>query len=271
MEELDERIEREGIQGGEPDDGTRGGFGTPQTMIAEARKHLGYRETGTNDTKFNRWLGAIQGYPHGGFGYPWCHAFISYCLAHSDNAGVGPKTAGCLAGVGWFKQQNRFVSEPRVGDIVYFGQGGGTHVELVVGVAAGTIKTIGGNTSGSVGGQRFFNGDGVYEKTVQRTSRIFGYGRPAYSSGGGAAGGGTEAAAPAAAPPALVKPMTTVRAIRAQQEAVNSLGFTPKLDVDGEWGPNTVAGVKWLQKKIGAGADGEWGNDTERLFKAFKA
>ena len=65
--------------------------------------------------------------------------------------------------------------------------------------------------------------------------------------------------------------MTTVRAIRAQQEAVNELGFTPKLDVDGEWGPKTEAGVKWLQKKIGAGADGQWGNDTERLFKAFKA
>ena len=167
-------------------------------MVAEARKHLGYRETGTNDTKFNRWLGAIGGYPHGGFGYPWCHAFVSYCLAHSDNAGSGPKTAGCLSGVGWFKQQNRFVSEPRVGDIVYFGQGGGTHVELVVGVGPSTIKTIGGNTSGSVGGQRFFNGDGVYEKTVQRTSRIFGYGRPAYSSGGGvpSGGGGGTAAAP---------------------------------------------------------------------------
>jgi uncharacterized protein (TIGR02594 family) len=269
MQELDDRIESEGIHGGEPDDGTRGGFGTPKTMIAEARTHLGYRESGTNDTKFNRWLGAIPSYPHGGFGYPWCHAFISYCLAHSDNAGVGPKTAGCLAGVAWFKQQNRFTSEPRVGDIVYFGAGGGTHVELVVGVGPKTIKTIGGNTSGSVGGQKFFNGDGVYEKTVDRTSRIFGYGRPAYSSGGAAPSGGTGETAVAA--PKLVKPMTTVRTIRAQQEAVNSLGRTPKLDVDGEWGPKTEAGVKWLQQKVGAGADGEWGNDTERLFKAFKA
>ena len=34
MEELDKRIESEGIQGGEPDDATRGGFGTPQTMVA---------------------------------------------------------------------------------------------------------------------------------------------------------------------------------------------------------------------------------------------
>ena len=66
------------------------------------RKHLGYRETGDNDTKFNRWLGAIRGYGTGGFGYPWCHAFVSYCLWHSDNAGAGPRTAGCAAGVAWF-------------------------------------------------------------------------------------------------------------------------------------------------------------------------
>ena len=100
---------------------------------------------------------------------------------------------------------------------------------------------------------------------MQRTSRIFGYGRPAYSSGGGVPSGGGK---PTAAPK-KVKP-TTPRAIRAQQEAVNSLGFKPKLDVDGEWGPKTEAGVKWLQKKIGAAVDGEWGNATERLFKAFK-
>ena len=66
-----------------------------------------------------------------------------------------------------------------------------------------------------------------------------------------------------------VKPMTTVRSIAKQQEAVNALGHTPKLDVDGEWGPKTEAGVKWLQKKVGAGVDGEWGPETERLFAAF--
>ena len=64
--------------------------------------------------------------------------------------------------------------------------------------------------------------------------------------------------------------MTTVRSIQKQQEAVNALGHAPKLDVDGEWGPKTEAGVKWLQKKVGAGVDGEWGHETERLFAAFK-
>ena len=38
-----------------------------------------------------------------------------------------------------------------------------------------------------------------------------------------------------------MKPMTSVRTVRQQQEAVNALGFMPKLDVDGEWGPKTQA------------------------------
>lgn len=266
MRELDESIREHGIEGGEPEDASRGGFGSPQTMIAEARKHLGFRESGENDTKFNRWLGKIPKtppYPHDGFGYPWCHSFVSYCLSRSDNAGAGPRTAGCLAGVAWFQQRDRFSEQPNVGDLVYYGANGGTHVELVVAVAPDTIKTIGGNTSGSVGGTKFFNGNGVYEKTVKRSSKIFGYGHPDYGSGAATVTSG------GAQPARTVKAMTSVRSIRQQQEAVNTLGFTPKLDVDGEWGPKTEAGVRWLQKKVGSGVDGEWGPETERLYAAF--
>jgi hypothetical protein len=280
MRELEERLAAQGgVEPDVPDTATRGGFGTPQTAIAEAKKHLGYRETGTNDTKFNRWLGKIGGYPHDGYGYPWCHAFVSYCLWHSDNAETGPRTAGCLSGVSWFKDRGRYSSTPHVGDLVYYGDGGGTHVELVVGVGPEAIQTIGGNTSGSVGGRAFFNGNGVYEKTVRRTSRIHGYGRPDYAgttpSAATASGVPRRTAAATAATTAdtkprrpAVKPMTTVRGIRQQQEAVNALGYKPKLDVDGEWGPKTEAGVKWLQKTVGAGVDGEWGAETERLFLA---
>jgi hypothetical protein len=268
MRELDERVEAKGGFEDESDVGTRGGFGSAKTMIAEARKHLGYRETGENDTLFNRWLGQIPGYPAGGFGYPWCHAFLSYCLAHSDNADAGPRTAGCLAGVSWFKAQGRFSSTPHIGDLVYYGAGGGTHVEVVVGITPTSIKTIGGNTSGSLDGVQFFNGDGVYEKTVQRTGRIFGYGQPKYAVDAVPAAGPVGQRT-AASTTKLVKPMTTVRPIKGQQKAVNALGHTPALDVDGEWGPLTQAGVMWLQKKIGADVDGEWGQETERLFKAF--
>ncbi len=143
--------------------------GSPLTVIAEARKHIGYRESGNNDTKFNRWLGHLPGYPHGGYGYPWCHSFVSYCLWHSQNAIVGPRTAACETGVAWFRSRNQFYSRPKVGDLVYYGRNGGTHVELVAAVTDREIRTIGGNTSGSLGGN-YFNGDGVYEKPVDRSS-----------------------------------------------------------------------------------------------------
>ncbi|MFD7450432.1 peptidoglycan-binding protein [Kitasatospora sp. NPDC059827] len=63
--------------------------------------------------------------------------------------------------------------------------------------------------------------------------------------------------------------MTQVRSVSAQQQAVNGLGYSPALDVDGAWGPKTDAGVRWLQNKVGVTADGLWGPGTESAFKAF--
>lgn len=71
---------------------------------------------------------------------------------------------------------------------------------------------------------------------------------PATGSGGSSSSGGG---------------MTSVRSISAQQKAVNEAGYTPKLVVDGLWGPKTDAGVKWYQKKLGVTADGLWGKGTE--------
>lgn len=65
-------------------------------------------------------------------------------------------------------------------------------------------------------------------------------------------------------------PTTGVRSVQAQQEAVNALGYTPKLAVDGDFGPLTEAGVMWLQEKVGVTADGVWGPVTEAAYKAYK-
>lgn len=53
------------------------------------------------------------------------------------------------------------------------------------------------------------------------------------------------------------------------QRAVNGLGCTPPLDVDGADGPKTQAGVRWLQRLVGASADGAWGPETERLYIVY--
>lgn len=156
---------------------------TVQKVRAELERHIGYRETGTNLTVFNREFGRLPGYPHDGYGYPWCHSFLSVCL---KRAGMRPDvdfpwTASCLNGVAWFTKKGRFGTTPKVGAFVYYGPGGGTHVEWVKKVTSTSIVTIGGNTSGSLDGV-YYNGDGVYEKTVSRSSsRIYGYGYPIYT------------------------------------------------------------------------------------------
>lgn len=155
---------------------------TTAAAIKAARGEIGERETGTNKVKYNDWFGRIPGYPHNGYGYPWCMSFQAWV---ADRAGGKanvdyPRTAGCEAAVIWFKARDWWSSTPHVGDLVFYGPRGGTHVELVVAVDADEITTVGGNTSGSLSGQ-YFNGDGVYEKTVSRSSsRIYGYGRPNY-------------------------------------------------------------------------------------------
>jgi peptidoglycan hydrolase-like protein with peptidoglycan-binding domain len=73
----------------------------------------------------------------------------------------------------------------------------------------------------------------------------------AYTSGGGDGG------------------LTTIRTVTSQQRAVNGLGHSPPLDVDGSFGPLTQAGVRWLQNKVGAAADGLWGPATEAAYQAY--
>lgn len=157
---------------------------TVAEAVKVAKSQEGKHETGTNDTPYNRWLGTIPGYPHGGYGYPWCMSFQSWVAFQAGaRANVDyPKTAGCAVAVAWFKNRGRFHSSPKAGDMVFYGPGGGTHVELVIKVTASTITTVGGNTGGTLDG-RYHEGNGVYIKTVSRRSpRIYGFGRPVYAA-----------------------------------------------------------------------------------------
>ncbi|GAA1456988.1 hypothetical protein GCM10009603_05070 [Nocardiopsis exhalans] len=90
-------------------------------------------------------------------------------------------------------------------------------------------------------------GDILYELVADGTFGAKGNGSPSAGGGGG---------------------MTSVRSVRSQQTAVNSLGHNPKLDVDGLWGPLTEGGVRWLQRKVGVTADGLWGPATEKAYRA---
>lgn len=235
--------------------------------IKAAKDEIGYRESGTNSTKFNRWLGKIPGYPHDGYGYPWCASFMGWVADKAGGrAGVDyPRTAGCATSVAWFKKRGRWHSTPKVGDWVHYGPGGSTHVELVVAVGSKTITTVGGNTSGSLSG-RYYNGDGVYQKSVARNAdRIYGYGRPAYS--------GTPST-PAPKPPPkpttqapkwpgrylTQPPVMTGADVKTWQKQMKARGWD--IDTDGAYGPDSEEICRAFQKEKGLGVDGVVGPKT---------
>ena len=89
--------------------------GNPRVDIVEiAKTQIGYLEgslEGTvkgnnNYTKYNVWNGRISGYGSDGYGYPWCHTFVSWC---ANQAGIGtdviPRTAGTGTGRSFFVRQ----------------------------------------------------------------------------------------------------------------------------------------------------------------------
>lgn len=224
---------------------------TDTGAIAVVRTQIGYRESGTNLTKYNDWLGTIPGYPHGGRGYPWCQSFQSWVASKAGGrANIDyPKTAGCEVAVGWFRSRGRLHGSPKVGDQVFYGPGGGTHVELVVKVTASSIVTIGGNTSGSMGGT-YWNGDGVYQKTVSRSSsRIYGYGRPAYSGAGSSSTEGD--------PMLGLKKGDTGEPVKALQEMIKAAGQGAALGSagsDGTFGAATAEALRQVRLSVGSTA-----------------
>lgn len=135
-------------------------------------------------------LGNVGGQPYWSwYGFnsrvEWCACFVSWCANECGylDAGVIPKTAGCISGSNWFKdrglwQDNSY--EPRPGDIIYFdwnNKGGSgpqdglaDHVGIVEKVENSIVYTVEGNSGDSCRENRYAIGH--YE--------IYGYGCPAY-------------------------------------------------------------------------------------------
>ncbi len=135
-------------------------------------------------------LGNVGGQPYWSwYGFnsrvEWCACFVSWCANECGylDAGVIPRTAGCIFGSNWFKdrglwQDNSY--EPRPGDIIYFdwnNKGGSgpqdglaDHVGIVEKVENGIVYTVEGNSGDSCRENRYAIGH--YE--------IYGYGTPAY-------------------------------------------------------------------------------------------
>jgi hypothetical protein len=230
-------------------------------VIREAKRHEGYRESGNNKTEFGKEFGWN--------GVAWCQIFQSVIvkraykragspepLAHTKE--LIPWTASCLTAVKWFKARDRFNQTPKAGAQVFYGPGGGTHVELVTEVGKDYIKTIGGNTGGNYDG-KYQEGNGVYTKTLDRnSSRIYGYGHPRYTPEINPVTGPVYEAPNY--PGKLLKLGSRSRFLTRFQRRMRQLGY--ELEPDGVFGPQTLGAVQTLQRRAGLSVDGVIGPKT---------
>lgn len=140
----------------------------PETVLAIAASQVGVKEVGHSNSgqSVNAYLKAT-GLPPG---YPWCQAFVYWCIQRAcaqqrlDNRYI--RTAGCAVVAAWADEQDILGGTPQRGDqFLMYGRPEGywraCHTGLVTGVNGLYVETIEGNTN--PGGSR--DGYGVFRRT----------------------------------------------------------------------------------------------------------
>lgn len=134
-----------------------------EKFLKIALGEVGYKEMGTNKTKYGEWYGQN--------GVAWCAIFIDWC---ADKVGalnkLIPRYPGCGNFYNWYKNQGLITMKPKDGDIGFVKPTKPTatcsHVFIVYEVNGNTITTIEGNW-----------GDKVAKRTRKLTdSDILGFG-----------------------------------------------------------------------------------------------
>lgn len=172
---LDELRERETV----PLNFDKGVIPMPERVIAEAEKHIGWKENnGDNFNPFAAFLDTLPGFYNGiKNGYAWCDIFVDYCFVKAYGADMAKKLinhndcgAGCIFSAKAYREMNRFDKNPKVGDQVFFGAAGcETHTGIVVDVTDDYVITIEGNTS-----------DAVKRRQYPKNYSFAGFGHPRY-------------------------------------------------------------------------------------------
>ncbi len=233
---------------------------TAARVLDIARDQIGVKESPANSNvcKFSRW------YPMAGS--PWCAMFVSWVLDQAQIEGF--KHAYTPSGAALFQQRHRwFTANPKPGDVVYFDFPDSLariqHVGFVEKVNGdGSIVAIEGNTSAGASGSQD-NGGGVFRRTRTR-SLIVGFGRPPYKKGGR-----VDKPEVGLARRDFLELGDRGADVRMWQRQLNAV-MEADLDVDGEFGPQTVAATKSFQREHGLEVDGQAGPKTlAKMEKAF--
>ena len=228
-----------------------------------------------NFTKYARDLDSINGFYNGKKqGYAYCDVFNDWVFVKAFGAELAMKMlyqpsysagAGCTYSMGYYKSNNAFSKNPKIGSQIFFGNSyESTHTGIVVDIENNNVVTVEGNTS-----------DGVYKRTYSiNNNTILGYGWPNYN---------------------LVTKYTEeeignviydipsdniydntdiIKSVKDVQMFLNKNYinlFQIVLDVDGEYGPLTRrALVTAVQKEIGAKITGKFIENDKNKFPILK-
>ncbi len=248
-------------------------------VVSIALAEVGYKEKATNAsldlatanagtgnwTKYARDLWNAGYYNGNKNGYAWCDVFVDWVFfkAFGKTEGqltecqTGPLGAACPYSAGYYKAQGRYDKTPKVGDQVFFQQGGAlVHTGIVVGVSGSTITCVEGNASNMV------------KKTSYSLSNSYvaGFGHPKYTEVTV-----TPEPAPAPAPavtkisvlvPELRQGMKNSAAVKGLQRILYARGIRDSagkvIAVDGSFGPSTKQAVVKLQKQLFPSDSSQW-------------
>lgn len=147
-------------------------------IVTVARGELGNSEQDVGGQKYKDWYGMDD---------DWCAMFVSWCADQCGyiNSGIMPKTASVDTMKKWYEDKNLYHTkdgyEPKVGDIIFFGNGS-SHVGIVSEYNAeeGIVTTIEGNIGRSVTSP-YHQGSKVSQNFYPTTyKQIVGYATPEY-------------------------------------------------------------------------------------------
>ena len=242
-----------------------------EKIINLAKSQVGYKETGTNrtkyaadfDTKYWQWFNTKKQ------GVEWCAIFICWLFVvilgpEKARKFLGcPKPAdNCAAGVKYLKQYLKKtgttvnIKDGKAGDICFFGN---NHVGLIEYVEGDYYHTIEGNKSNSVA-------RGKYKKGSSITTII----RPAYAA--------DELPAPTTTYDFPVIPKRGFFAngdkgneVKKMQRILLAVipSCLPRYGADGEIGQETLSAIAACQKVVGAKVDRLYGPKTNAACKAY--
>ena len=149
-------------------------------VLNQARAWIGISGSTNEATQYYGYNGAA-----------WCCIFqwsIFNKSGHGDLFMGGGKTASCSEVTQWYRARGKFGTTPKVGALVVYGPGGGSHIGLVESVSGSGINdyvSIEGNTSGATGGLA------ARKQYGNRRSDVYGFCYIDYPAATATAGSGT--------------------------------------------------------------------------------